>query len=220
MWQYGYVGKRLCGYVAKWSPYRAYPSTYRLPPMHPTTLLGDTRLFCFFLVAQKRRRTILLHWELVTFNLHFPKSEKSSFSWFSDLVEIFMTPRNPYSWRWPATVRQKIREKTQIIFRNIILGDLRISSIGNLGKDKRQKMLESRLIRSWKSWMRDQYLPKIRNWNLNILNSTEGTWIIDFYLWFSAKGIPTPAYSDFPRWQCHWFTEMQLITREIMLITT
>ena len=40
MWLCGYVAMWLCGYVAKQS---AYPSTYRLPPLHQTTLLGDTR---------------------------------------------------------------------------------------------------------------------------------------------------------------------------------
>ena len=30
------LGIRLCGYVAKWSP---YPSTYRLPPLHPTEVV-------------------------------------------------------------------------------------------------------------------------------------------------------------------------------------
>ena len=43
-------------------------------------------------LAQKLRRIILLRFGLVTFRIQFRKTLKLSCSWFSDLVDVTMTP--------------------------------------------------------------------------------------------------------------------------------
>ena len=48
-------------------------------------------------VAQKLRRIILLHGELITFDFHFSKIRKVVIFMFSDLVHVFMGPKTNYS---------------------------------------------------------------------------------------------------------------------------
>ena len=45
-------------------------------------------------IAQKLRRTILLHFGLVTSRIHFRNIWKVAFSWFVDLADVTMTPKN------------------------------------------------------------------------------------------------------------------------------
>ena len=66
-------------------------------------------------IAQKLRIIILLNGELVTFRFHFPKSQKTSFSWFLDLVDMSMTPKANYFWLWRHQIAFKIPRKCQII---------------------------------------------------------------------------------------------------------
>ena len=100
----------LCGYVAKWLCGPPYTSKFRLPSLHQTvgpigaqwSPLGarDGHLYakCYKLwISQKLRRIILLHIGMVIFDLTFPKSEHSSCSCFSDLVDMTMTLQTHYA---------------------------------------------------------------------------------------------------------------------------
>ena len=51
-------------------------------------------------LAQKLRRTILLHFGLIIFKSHFGKPGNPSFSWFSDLADVTMTPTTNYFQPW------------------------------------------------------------------------------------------------------------------------
>ena len=96
----------LCGYVAKWSP---CPSAFRLPPLHPTTFLGDsgtsvewpwvrgghfTVHFKLWTAQKLLRRIILLHFGLVTFRFHFGKTRQVFILGILWLLDVTMTPKN------------------------------------------------------------------------------------------------------------------------------
>ena len=51
-------------------------------------------------LAQQLRRIILLHFGLVSFRIHFGKTENLSFSWFSDLVDMSMTANTNIIYLW------------------------------------------------------------------------------------------------------------------------
>ena len=81
---------------------------------------------CLKRVAQSLRRIILLHFGLVTFRIHFGKTRKPSFLWFSDLADVTMTPQTNYLQLWRhqlLQVIQEIQEKPdscwEIVFLNI-----------------------------------------------------------------------------------------------------
>ena len=80
----------------------------------------------------------------------------SSFSWFSELVDMSMTSKTNYSWLWTHPIIQNNPRKIITILGNSIV----------------RKVLEIRLINSWKSWVwdQDQYLPRTMKWK---------SWIFD-----------------------------------------
>ena len=80
-------------------------------------------------IARKLRRIILLHIGSVTVNFHFPKTEKSSFSCISDLVDMSMTPE-PIILDFGDTeiFFKKDKKNPQSSFGNVICGNLEISN--------------------------------------------------------------------------------------------
>ena len=75
-------------------------------------------------VAQKLRIIILLHFGLITFRIHFGKTPNPSFSCFSDLADVTMTPKTNiiYLWRHQDTPNNSRRIPNH--FLNIIVGNV------------------------------------------------------------------------------------------------
>ena len=84
-------------------------------------------------LAQKLRRSILLHSGLITFRFNFGKPGRPHFSWFSDLVDVSMTPKTNYFLFLEAPNDFKTNKKnTKWFSENTILGNLEILDIDNL----------------------------------------------------------------------------------------
>ena len=116
----------------------------------------------------------------------------SSCSWFGELVEMSMAPRNHYSWiRIHQTTRNNLRKHHQSFWEHIILGNPIICKIEHFGNDACRQILDIRLIRSWTSWIWDQYLSKNMKWKSLIFNSIKG--IHPTHPLTHPIPIPTPA---------------------------
>ena len=93
---------------------------------------------------------------------------------------------------------KQYKKHTNTCSTNIIFGNLRISKAEDVEKDAYRRILEIRLINSWKSWIGNQYLPKIMKWQFGIVlfnwrNLSD--WIIFLFSNFNSKQHPANSES-------------------------
>ena len=77
---------------------------------------------------------------------------------------------------------------------NIIWGYLRILKYGNVGKDACRKILEIRLIRSWKSWRWNQDLQKTRHGHFVFASQLKPFKQLQFAFYFQLKESLPPTH--------------------------
>ena len=107
--------------------------------------------------APKLFRIILLHFGLITFRIHLKKTRNSSFPWFSDVLNVSMTPQTNiiYLWRHHDTPNNS-REAHMFFFSESYCGENHFWKSEHLkfsDKDGGQKFPTLRLLISWRSWI-------------------------------------------------------------------
>ena len=124
------------------------------------------------------------------FSICLWESPKLFISMISAFLDVSRPPKTNYFYLWRHQDTQRKSKKSLEHFKDMIFVNLNISEIhifDNFRKDGHRKMMKIRLIKSWNSWIRHQYLSNMK-WKFD--NS-----YICFS--FSSKGIPsTPQHTD------------------------
>ena len=97
-----------------------------------------------------------------------------SFSWIRDFRTCPWAPKPTIFIFGDPRIPQIIERKTNRFFKNIMFGNFKILKIQlfeSIGKDGYRKIRAIRLINSWKSWIRDQYLYKNMKWKFGNMRS-------------------------------------------------
>ena len=145
--------------------------------------------------------------QLLSFTLQ--KSEKSTFSWFPDLVDMTMTLQTHHSRFWTHQNINRKNKKAQNPSLDIILGEIFKSRKSIISKDVRRTILEMLLVNLSKSWIRNHYLSKHMKWKCCNFQSNE---LKSNWFSFAITGIP-PTKFRFPPLHPHtpmdwkWFQQ-------------